>query len=285
MDNENIISNENIPQIVMQESEDITTMMVLDLKHKVTFGSATHIGKRSEQQDSTAVDSDYDYIENGRAMAAVCDGMGGLSGGNRASALCASIVKEDFHNFGGELVAVPDFLRSLAVKVDREVFLLKNDKGAPLMAGTTLVSVYIFDDKLFWLSVGDSHIYIARGNDIVTANSDHNYLMYLKDKVIKGEMTLEEAEAHPKKEALISYIGMGGVKLMDISYKPFTLLSGDRILLCSDGLYRTLDIDEIQIILEENTNPQDAADDLVRTAINRGLPHQDNTTAVVVAFD
>lgn len=269
----------------MQESEDITTMMVLDLKHKVTFGSATHIGKRSEQQDSTAVDSDYDYIENGRVMAAVCDGMGGLSGGNRASALCASIVKEDFHNFNGELVAVPDFLRSLAVKVDREVFLLKNDKGAPLMAGTTLVSVYIFDDKLFWLSVGDSHIYIARGNDIVTANSDHNYLMYLKDKVIKGEMTLEEAEAHPKKEALISYIGMGGVKLMDISYKPFTLLSGDRILLCSDGLYRTLDIDEIQIILEENTNPQDAADDLVRTAINRGLPHQDNTTAVVVAFD
>lgn len=272
--------------VISDEPEELRTIQIESFPYKLRFGSCSHIGNRPDQQDSFATDDDYFYFENHRAMATVCDGMGGLSGGLMASSLCAATVKEEFHKFGGDAVSMPDFLRSLAVKVDRDVFSLKNENGAPLMAGTTLVSVYVLENQLFWLSVGDSHIYIVRGNQMVTANSDHNYFRILKERAARGEITLQEAESDPKKEALVSYIGMGGLKLLDVNYKPFILQSGDRIVLCSDGLYRTLDEEEIKIIIQDNfDDPQEASEDLVNSAIRVQKPHQDNTTAVVLAFD
>ena len=72
--------------------------------------------------------------------------------------------------------------------------------------------------------------------------------MLLEEKVKRGEMTQQEADNHPQKEALVSYMGMGGVKYVDRNAVPFKLVEGDHIILCSDGLYRTVCDEDIKNI-------------------------------------
>ena len=133
--------------------------------------------------------------------------------------------------------------------------------------------------------MGDSRIYIIRGDEIAQVNAEHNYYMMLKNRVEAGEITEEEARNDPSKEALISYIGIGGVELADINQEPFSFENGDLIVLCSDGLYRILNDEAIKLIVRScSENIPLAAHMLVNTATENRQNNQDNTTAIVVKY-
>ena len=122
--------------------------------------------------------------------------------------------------------------------MDQAVNNLKNEDGRPLNGGTTVVAVVIENNKMYFLSVGDSKIYILRDNEILAVNREHNYRLSLDEKLKKGQITKEQYIAEEDQaEALISYLGMGNVSLMDINNEPFILQENDIVLLCSDGLY------------------------------------------------
>jgi len=162
---------------------------------------------------------------------------------------------------------------------------LRDANQKPLQSGTTLASVIIVDNKLYWASVGDSRIYLIRNNEMAQITVDHNYAVVLDQKVRQGRITKEEAESHPKREALISFVGMGGVKHIDLNSKPFQLLNGDYIVICSDGLYRSLNNEEIKsIIISSQVNITGTANTLVNRAIRKQIKNQDNTTVVLVKF-
>lgn len=265
--------------------DDLHTMMLDEYDRCVHIGSSSIIGRRTEQQDAIKSDTFYEYIENQKAIAVLCDGMGGLNGGERASGLCSSIVYDTFHSSTSSLL-IPLFYKSVISQADEEVKTMKSEEGVPILnSGTTLVSVVIDDSKLYWASVGDSRIYIIRGNEIVCITQDHNYLMLLNEKVKRGEITREEADNDPKKEALISYIGMGGVRYVDMNNRPFQLLDGDCIVLCSDGLYRSVSDDEIkQIVCKHGKDTQLTAENLTELALSKNLKYQDNTSVVVIGY-
>ncbi len=266
--------------------DDMHTMMLLDEYDKrVYIGTSSVIGRRNEQQDAIKSDTFYSYAENGKAISVLCDGMGGLVGGQKASALCSSIVYNTFHS-NIEFPSIPAFYKSVIFQADEEVKTMKNDRETQILgAGTTLVSVVIDDDRLYWASVGDSRIYIIRNNEILCITKDHNFLMLLNEKVRRGEITQEEADNNPKREALISYIGIGGVRYVDMNSKGFHLLDGDYIVLCSDGLYRSVSEDEIkQAVCNFGNETQQAAETLTNLALSKNLKNQDNTSVVVIGY-
>lgn len=265
-------------------ADELYTIMLDEYDRCLYIGSSSVIGRRNEQQDAIKTDSFYSYLEKGRAISVLCDGMGGMNGGELASGLCSSIVFDLFHGYGEK--DIPAFYRAVVPRADEEVKNLRAPDGTPVFgAGTTMVSVVVDEGDLYWASVGDSRIYIVRNGEIVCITTDHNYLMILNEQVRRGEITREAADSEPRKEALVSYMGIGGIRYLDINNKPFKLLDGDYVILCSDGLYRSVSEEEMmQTVCKNGNDTQKAAEELTALAMSKNFRHQDNTSVVVIGF-
>lgn len=269
---------------ILDDDDSERTVEVYDDGERVRVGTSSVIGKRNVQQDAIRSDSGFEYAESGRSISVLCDGMGGMQGGEKASQLCSSIVYGAFQTIADD-ADIATFFKTIIQIVDSEVKQLKDEKGNSLKAGTTLVSTVVMNKMLYWASVGDSRAYILRGNEILGITRDHNYMMLLNDKVKRGEITQEQADADPQREALVSYIGMGGVRFVDLNSKPYRLMDGDFVIMCSDGLYRTLDNDEIKnIVLHFGDNVQGAASHLTDAAMKKNKKGQDNTSVIVIRY-
>lgn len=270
----------------MDDKNDIMRTLRLDEQGNIVdVGSSSVIGRRSYQQDAIRCDDYSEYLEKGRLIAVLCDGMGGLSGGEKASALCSSMVFDTFHS-EERFPSAAAFFKTVIDRADDGVRKIKADGGGTLKgSGTTLAAVIIEDGQLFWASVGDSRIYVLRGREMLCVTRDHNYLMLLEERVKRGEITREQADSDPRKEALVSYIGMGGVKYVDLNTRPLPLEDGDIILICSDGLYRTVTKDEMYAILTAHAEDVElAASTLTEFALGKQKRNQDNTSAIVIRY-
>ena len=245
----------------------------------VTLGVSSLIGTRPNQQDSV-----YAEILEDSVVAVLCDGMGGLERGDLASRKAVEVFAEDYEQWDGSDQSVPDFMRQEAIEMDMVVSELCDEDGVNIKAGTTVCAVIIRDYELYWLSVGDSRIYIVRGDEIMAANKNHNYRMKLDEALEVGDIDeLEYKQGEEQADSLISYLGIGDLDLMDVNNKAFNLTHGDIIVICSDGLYRTLDEDKIlRVINEHLPDTQVIADKLTETAVIASLDNQDNTSAVVI---
>ena len=249
-------------------------------------GSASHIGTRSYQQDSVKVTTDFiEHVgKENLAIALLCDGMGGLKGGERASNLCTSMIYDDFYA-SEEIVNYNKFLIQEIHKADDMVCALTDEAGNPIKSGSTLTSVIIDDDLMYYASVGDSRIYLIRNGEAILLTQDHNYLLKLMQDVRDGLLTEAEAYANPNKGALLSYIGMGGISLICNNPNPINLQHGDYILLCSDGLYRCLSpAVMVQIVNESEDDMIAAANRLVFSALASNARSHDNTSAIVIKY-
>lgn len=275
--------NEPFVDIPYQKTERVASPVVSSAKASL-LGMYSVIGRRKSQQDALAV-SDTNpgtSFNNTKFLAVLCDGMGGMNGGEKASALC---IEQLLSMFNSNTLPYPEFYRNAIINIDGQVASLKDDFGNFLGGGSTLISVVIDSDKLYWGSVGDSHIYIIRNNDIALVNTEHNYMLELLEMVKSGKITMEEANADKDREALISYMGMGCVSLMDIIEKPFELQKGDYIVLCSDGLYRSASDSEIlSIVTSGEQDMQRVAETLIDCAMAKNNPYQDNTSVIVIKY-
>ncbi len=246
------------------------------------IGLAINIGRREYQQDAIAVSDPgaTQFTPDKMFMAVLCDGMGGMNGGEKASALCIKEMLESFKNTSND-INVPAFFRNSIIQIDNDVAGIEDEYGNPLGAGSTLISVIIRGNELYWASVGDSHIYILRGDQLYLVNKEHNYLADLLVQVERGNITIEDAYNDPHKEALTSFMGIGCIELIDLN--SAMLQKGDCIILTSDGLYRSLSKDEICNTVKANINDmQRAATALVDFAVGKGNPHQDNTSVIAL---
>ena len=124
-------------------------------------------------------------------------------------------------------------------------------------------------------NVGDSRIYLWRGDELKQVSADHSYVQEL---LSEGLITAEEARIHPRRNIVTRALGIEGDVNADSWVLPMVV--GDRYVLCSDGLVDEVDDEEIATILRTSINPQVAADHLVRVANEHG--GRDNTTVVVV---
>lgn len=249
---------------------------------QISAAAYSIIGHREYQQDYAGL-----LVEPDQALAVVCDGMGGLNGGERASREAVAALLADYRNNPpGDHFS--EFLCAEAAKMDALVHGLQDETGAPLKAGSTVVSVIVRDGMLYWMSVGDSRIYVLREDTMVPVTKDHNYRRELEEALARGDVSREqfEKESHTRKaEALTNYLGMGGLRRIEWNAQPFRLEDGDEILLCSDGLYKSLDVHQIKAMLLDNrASVRVAAKRLVRMALDQAVKSQDNTTVILMEY-
>ncbi len=238
-----------------------------------------NLGDRNEQQDCSGYELEDDY-----GIVVVCDGMGGLEGGKHASHLAVGELLTRYRMEDRE--NIPELFQDIVISCDMKVAALHNTDGSLLNAGTTMVAVAICDKKLHWVSIGDSRMYMKRGNELVQVTRDHNYSAMLQQNLLTGAITREYYEEQKNKgAALTSFLGMRGVQFMDINSVPMQLVSGDRILLCSDGLYKLLTLDEIRNIMDSFTNLKDTLrameNNVHRNAKIRGIKRDNLTIALI----
>lgn len=254
---------------------------------RLTTLTRSAVGNRDYQQDAVYVTPSKILASNKktRVLAMVCDGMGGMADGGKASRTAIQMMVQGFLKVEKEPVFdIPVFFRQGILAADRAIaeFPKENGRGS----GTTMVACIAEDNKLYWASVGDSRIYIIRGRQIQQVTRDHNYWLRLQEKVAAGEITMEAAMADRKKEALISYLGMGNVSLMDINMTPFEMQYGDIVMLCSDGITKTLPDSQIKdIIIADAVKPEQKAEALVEAATHANSHSQDNTSVVLIHYE
>lgn len=239
---------------------------------------ASDQGTRAYQQDAARVQTRGSF-----AAAVLCDGMGGLNGGEKASELGVNLFLRDLQK-QWPVADLPEFLRMEACRLDRAVMSLENDEGQPLQAGSTVIAVVVSNGKAYWVSVGDSRIYLFRNGEMCCLTKAHNYKTMLKEQLETGEIGMETYTREiAQGEALTSYLGIGDLSLIDQNEKPLELWEEDILLLCSDGLYKTLTEEQIRALVNESGSHLGLAGNrLLETAHRRGAGGQDNTTVALL---
>ncbi len=233
------------------------------------------IGDRENQEDSYLICSSENAV-----LAAVCDGMGGRKGGEIASKTAISGLKE---HFDGTLYRDSSFFTDIVDELDARVFFLTDQSKRRLHAGTTLASVTLNNGSLDWFSVGDSRIYIMRNGETIQATRDHNYKEMLIDLLQRGNITREQFEKEKNKHAaLTSYLGIGGVKLYDISITPLVLKDGDLIIVSTDGFYNAVPMEQIAAMGRKST------DEIIHAVAEiwegSEMSGRDNTTCIIIKY-
>lgn len=230
---------------------------------------ATHPGARRSYNEDTFVD------RPDLGLWAVADGAGGHEAGEVASGMIRDALVAIPRNLGaGQLLAEA---RTRLLSVHNALQEEAEQRGPGVMMASTVVVLMVRDSFFAVLWAGDSRVYLLRDGDLSQLTRDHSLV---QDMVDNGEISLDQAEAHPHANVITRAVGAGEG---DLALEKVTGLiqPGDRFLLCSDGLSKTLSNDEIARLLSvpDGVPPSDM---LISAALARQV--SDNVTAVVVAI-
>ena len=251
---------------------------------KVNIYSSSSIGGRQTQQDY-CLSSNSIPAQLTRAagmFGVVCDGMGGMEGGETASRMCSELMLSGYYQNGGS-EDICQKLKELILAADRQVSKLTTADGRLLNCGTTVVAAAIRDRLIHWASAGDSRIYHVRGGTIQQITRDHNFRLTLTERYHAGYISLEEIERNPQKNALISFVGKGRNLLVDTGTLELDPTAGDLVIMCSDGLYKALRADEILAVTMQVANKSQLPDALISAALSNVQIKHDNITVMVIA--
>ena len=201
---------------------------------------------------------------------AVSDGMGGHAAGEVASAITVATLSEKSPGHADDLLLGAAIESANAAVIEGAA----TGKGKVGM-GCTASAICIEKNKMAVAHVGDSRVYLLHNGALVRLTHDHSYVEELVDA---GEITADEARVHPSRSVITRALGSDP----DMYADHFTIdvSSGDRVLLCSDGLSSMIEDSQIEAIAVSTPTPQVAVDSLVAAALTEG--GHDNVTVVVV---
>lgn len=239
------------------------------------FFGATHIGmKRSSNQDAfTAIPFGKDGV-----CAVLCDGMGGVSGGQIASSLAvetiAAIVKSrEKDQMDGDYIK--SFMLEAIDAANRRIYQTGDTQEQFHGMGTTLELVICHQSNAYIAHIGDSRVYLLAEGDISQVSRDHSLV---QEMIERGELTPEQARAHPRKNIITRALGAG--ESVDTDFYEMELFAGDLLLLCSDGLTNMVEDDKICKILQAEAPLDNCPQRLIEAANAAG--GTDNITVVVI---
>lgn len=248
---------------------------------QLTVAAQTNVGRVREQNEDSFL------LDEKLGLYAVADGMGGHAAGEVASRMTLEtvqrVVRENYGRVSGYRAeprsrdaaqSVLKLLEEAALAACLAVHELGIADESKRGMGTTLTLMLAVDSHAFVAHVGDSRMYLVRGDKIHQLTEDHS----LQNELLKrGKLSPEAISRVPQKNALTRAIGV--YASVDVDTLQLDLLPGDRLLLCSDGLYTYLKKGELSSILE--ARPEEAATRLIALANQRG--GHDNITAIVIA--
>ncbi|HAB10747.1 MAG TPA: serine/threonine-protein phosphatase [Planctomycetaceae bacterium] len=244
---------------------------------RVQVGSLSITGNfRDNNEDRFALDPDGRFF-------LVADGMGGQSAGEKASEMATELLQEhlvkqlDFDETSSE--AVIETIDQVVALANTEIVALAQLEPRFHNMGTTIVFVVAAGGQLYSGGVGDSRVYRLRDGDFEQLTTDHSLTQALLDA---ETISPEEAVTHRYRNVLYRYLGSkeGGEGTSPDVCAP---ISGDRFLLCSDGVTDGVDDLTLEMLVNEGDDPQQIAETIVEAAQQGGS--KDNITAVVLLLE
>jgi len=233
---------------------------------KLKWGASTDVGMVRQQNEDSYLAEENLYV--------VADGMGGHNAGEVASALAVTTLKAGARS---GIDSVERF-RELVQQANTAIYTASLDDSTQSGMGTTLTALSIVageEPRVLVANVGDARTYLWRNGALTRLSVDHSYVQEL---VNEGIITPEEARVHPRRNIVTRALGIDRSVVVDVF--SHLVRTGDRIVLCSDGLVDEVSDADIAVVLGQHSDPQDTAEALVMVANTAG--GRDNTTVIVV---
>lgn len=252
----------------------------------LTFDVATAAiqGKRDYQEDTIIANFP---VGQAAGFAIVADGIGGHAAGHIASALATIEVFAHLKIHEGQLLSgalnVPLALREAAEQANARLAAHVAKDAETKGMGSTLLVPVIRGDRLYWLSVGDSPLYLFRNGALRQLNKDHSMSPQIDMMVKTGAMTAEAAKDHPDRNTLTSVVSGEKIAQIDCPASPVLLAEGDILIAGSDGLqFLTNATIANTLMLAKEGRSVDLVNAFLAALDNVNNPDQDNTTFVVI---
>jgi len=206
---------------------------------------------------------------------AVADGAGGHESGEVASAEVAGLLQTvgEGLSAGEVLLEVRSRLEGAHARLRK----MASARGAGVMVATTVVVVLARDEHFACLWAGDSRAYLWRGHALTRITRDHTLVQAM---VESGEITEAESFGHPQGNVITNAIGADN-DFLELEKRTGQLMPGDRLLLCSDGLFKAISEEQVAELLSGDGDG--GAERLVIAAL--AAQATDNITVVTIAFD
>lgn len=232
--------------------------------HQPRLAQESIAGLRPYQEDAVLIDT----LADGRTLVAVADGMGGHAAGEVASGLALETLVEALEE--GQALDVAFQL------ANQRVHDKAKEPGKQGM-GTTLVAMVLGEDSYEIANVGDSRAYVLSGDGVRRVTEDHSYVT----EAIKRGQSESEAVTSQWRDVLTRAIGTETDVEVDV-FGPFPVEDDTAVLLCSDGLYKTLSDSDLGDLFAKSGGPRGAAQTLVAAAYERGS--DDNISIAIAEF-
>ena len=235
-------------------------------------------GARDYQEDAFLITHLSDDHNNPCALIIVADGMGGHAAGNVASNMAVQAFnKYVTTNYPSDDLSV--ILNESLLRANGAITETVKETPALEGMGCTMIGLIIEGNHCWWVSVGDSHLYLLRNRKLTKLNADHSYGGFLDRMEAAG--TPVEAEQGLSRNMLMSAVTGTDIAEIDCPPTPFTLEHDDKLIICTDGL-DTLSEGKIIQYSDWSDTPKECAEALMDAVEDAAMPRQDNTTAVVV---
>ena len=238
------------------------------------FGITDKGKVRSANQDAyrLSLSPDGEYV-----LAALCDGMGGVHGGEIASAVAA----DSFMQYAEDMLRrepksdAAQVLREAAAYANLKVYDRAFRDESCRGMGTTLVAALVRPEDAAVVNIGDSRCYWLADGQLQQVTRDHSLVQSMVDR---GLITEDEARSHPRKNVIMRAVGLERTIRSDIF--RLDIRPVDALLLCSDGLSNLVDAGEMESLLLASSDDDAVCRELLRMALDRGAP--DNVTLALV---
>lgn len=241
---------------------------------KFSIFQVSRKGGREKNEDRMG----YCYTRDA-GLFALADGMGGHPEGEVAAQMALQTMAAIFQRDAKPTLAEPlQFLQDAVLIAHQQLLRYSADKGLSDTPRTTIVACVMQGNSAYWAHCGDSRLYLVRGGKLIARTRDHSYI------------ELQEALGRPapgaerfNRNVLFTCLGSPGKPMVD-THGPLLLEVGDRLLLCSDGLWGTVS-DELITETLASRAIADAVPELVEQALRNGGPRCDNVTVLTVEWE
>lgn len=227
---------------------------------------------RSNNQDAYYIDPEGRFF-------IVADGMGGHAGGEEASRIATVEIQKHLLSNWDSSKSSEELLQSALWEANEAILQDQQNHAERADMGTTVVVVVFRPGESPCVAhIGDSRLYRWRSSLLELITQDHTWVA----RALKmGDITIEEARNHPFRHVLSRCLGRDDLHEVDV--QPLDVKSGDRLLLCSDGLTEELADEKIAYYLQENNVNDKVALSLIEGAKEQG--GHDNITVVIVELE
>ena len=245
--------------------------------YRLSASTGIHKGDREYQQDQIALLSHPRYP--GCVLGVVADGMGGRSGGRKASNQVMLTARQLFERYSPDDDDATALLKQM---VQEAHIVIKLTAISSEQEPHSTLAAFLINPAgdCHWAHAGDSRIYHFHAGQLVKRTMDHSYVQTLVDA---GQLTEEEANVHPQSNILMGCLGADDDPPSDLHFIP-QLKPGDVLMACSDGVWHYFNTSELGSVLS-SLAPREATEYLIDKARMRGRGGGDNLSLVVVKLE